>query len=85
MGQIGPENASIVIKGRTAEVKIKEKVHENVPVYRGELTETAEENKIAVNIDSSGNVKLWFDGKWYEKVPFSEETLWGKIKRIFGG
>lgn len=83
--EIGPENASIVIKGRTAEVKIKEKVHENVLVYRGELTETAEENKIAVNIDSSGNVKLWFDGKWYEKVPFSEETLWGKIKRIFGG
>jgi len=83
--EIGPKNAFINIKGRKAEVKIKEKVHESVPVYRGELEESVKENNIAVNIDSSGNVKLWFDGKWYEDVPFTEETLWGKIKRIFGG
>ena len=82
---IGPKNAFITIKGKRAEVKIKEKLHENVPVYRGEIVDYAKESRIAVNIDSSGNVKLWFGGKWYENVPFKEETLLGKIKRIFGG
>jgi len=82
---IGPKNAFITIKGKRAEVKIKEKLHENIPVYRGNIVDSMKESRIAVNIDSSGNVKLWFDGKWYENVPFTEETLWGKIKRIFGG
>ncbi len=83
--EIGPDNASIKVKGKVAEVKIKEKVHDNVPVFRGDLHEEAEKREISVNVDSSGKIKLWFNGKWHENVPATEETFWGKIKRMFGG
>jgi len=83
--EIGPDNASIKLRGKVAEVKIKEKVHENVPVFRGDIYDMAEGKNIAVNVDSSGKIKLWFNGRWHDNVPAVEETFWGKIKRMFGG
>ncbi len=81
--EIGPGNASITVKGKRAVVKIKEKVHENVPVFRGNIGDVVKDKAIAVNIGNSGKIKLWFDGRWYEDVPAREETLWGRMKKIW--
>lgn len=83
--EIGPDNASIRVRRKVAEVKIKEKIHEGVPVFRGNIGEAAEGNSIAVNIDGSGKIKLWFNGRWYDDVPAVEETFWERIKKSFGG
>ncbi|MEA2054416.1 MAG: DUF4332 domain-containing protein [Candidatus Thermoplasmatota archaeon] len=83
--KIGADNAFITIKGKKADVKIKEKVHEEIPVFRGKLDDVVKENSMTVNIDNSGNVRLWFNGKWYDNIPATEESLWSKIKRIFWG
>ncbi len=83
--EIGPDNAFMTVKGKKAEVKIKDKLHEDIPVFRGNLDDMVKKERMAVSIDNSGNMRLWFGGRWHENVPATEETLWIKIKRALGG
>jgi len=83
---IGAHNAVITIQGKTTKVKIKEKVHEKVPVFRGAGMENlAIKEPIAVHVDNTGTVRLWFDESWYENVPVSRESLLQRLKRIIRG
>ncbi|MBS3772857.1 MAG: DUF4332 domain-containing protein [Candidatus Thermoplasmatota archaeon] len=82
---IGPDNASIHIKGDTATVTIKGTIHERVPVFRGDGMEgIAQEQKIAVNVDSAGDTRLWFNGQWHINVPAEKEGFLDKVKRMLG-
>ena len=83
---IGAHNAVMTILGKTSKVKIKEKVHEKVPVFRGAgMEDLAIKGPIAVHIDDTGTVRLWFNESWYENVPVSHESLLQRIKRIVLG
>lgn len=82
---IGPDNASIHIKGDDATVTIRGTTHERVPVFRGDGMEgIAQDHKIAVNVDSAGHTRLWFNGQWHSDVPGEKEGLLDKIKRVLG-
>ena len=66
---------SIEIENGKARVKIKEIIHENIPVFKGnfdELKAEMEKEEMAVFIDKKA--KLWFNGKWYGDLAY-------KIKR----
>ncbi|HDS59936.1 MAG TPA: helix-hairpin-helix domain-containing protein [Thermoplasmatales archaeon] len=79
---IGPGNAAITLQGETACVKIKEKVHEKVPVFRGAgMDHRATAESIAVHVDSDDTTRLWFDGAWHGNIPVTREGLWQRLKR----
>ncbi len=62
---------SILIEKNRATVKIKNIVHKNVPVYNGnfdELKENMEKEEMAVYL--KGKARLWFNGEWYENIPY---------------
>jgi predicted flap endonuclease-1-like 5' DNA nuclease len=83
---IDEHNTAITVKGKIAQVKIKEKVHNNVPVFRGAgMEELAINERIAVHLDSTGVLRLWFNQTWHDNIPFSEENLWQRIKRMITG
>jgi predicted flap endonuclease-1-like 5' DNA nuclease len=82
---IGSDNASILIKGDEAIVTIKGTVHDCVPVFHGDGMETiAQDQKIAVHVDSTGTTHLWFNEVWYTNVPVKKEGFLDKIKRMLG-
>lgn len=82
---IGPDNASIHITGDVATVTIKDTTHERVPVFHGDGMEgIAQDQKIAVNVDSADNTRLWFNGAWHTDVPVEKEGWLDKIKRMLG-
>ncbi|RLF50464.1 MAG: hypothetical protein DRN11_04580 [Thermoplasmata archaeon] len=76
--------AFIAIKENNAKVKIKEIWHENVPVFKGnfdELKEEIEKEEIAVFVNKK--IKLWFNGKWYENIPYEIKKEKLKEKKSF--
>lgn len=80
--EIGPHNAAITLQGETARVKIKEKVHQKVPVFRGAgMDHLAIREPVAVHVDSDDTVRLWFDGNWHQGIPVTRESLWQRLKR----
>ena len=82
---IGPDNASIHIKGDEALVTIKGTIHESVPVFHGDGMEAiAQDQKIAVHIDSTDTTHLWFNDTWHTNVPMKKEGFLDKIKRMLG-
>ena len=84
--EIGPANATITIQGKTALVKIKEKQHEKVPVFRGAgMEELVAKEPLAVHIDSNGTTSLWFNGQFHTGIPVTQENMWQRIKRMIMG
>ncbi len=82
---IGPDNASIHISGDVATVIIRDTTHEQVPVLRGDgMEDIAQDHDIAVNVDSAGATRLWFNGQWHTDVPIEKEGLLDRIKRMLG-
>jgi predicted flap endonuclease-1-like 5' DNA nuclease len=82
---IGPDNASIHVRGDEASVTIKGTTHERVPVFRGDGMEAiAQDQKMAVHMDSTGTAHLWFNETWHSNVPVKKEGLMDKIKRMLG-
>ncbi|MFO8132654.1 MAG: DUF4332 domain-containing protein [Thermoplasmatota archaeon] len=82
---IGPDNASIHLQGDKATVTIKDTAHERVPVFRGDGMEgIAQDQKIAVHVDSAGAAHLWFNDTWHTHVPVEKEGLLDKLKRMLG-
>ena len=82
---IGPDNASIHIKGDEATVTIKGTAHEHVPVFHGDGMEAiAQDQKIAVHVDSTGTTHLWFNDAWHTSIPTKKEGFLDKIKRMLG-
>ncbi len=64
--------ASIEIEREVAKVKIKNEVH-TAPFYEGDfdkIKKDAEKEKIAVYVGKKA--KLWFNGKWYDDIPFKD-------------
>ncbi|HEC76573.1 MAG TPA: hypothetical protein ENI33_04870 [Thermoplasmatales archaeon] len=81
----------IEIYGDKARVKIKNVYHDNIPVYSGkydELKEDLKKEEMAVVMD--GGTKLWFNGNFYENVPYKikkpevkkkvEKSFFNKLK-----
>ncbi|MCD6513242.1 MAG: helix-hairpin-helix domain-containing protein [Thermoplasmata archaeon] len=63
---------SIEVEREAAKVRIKDAVH-IAPFYEGDfdkIKEDAEKEKIAVYIGKKA--KLWFNGKWYDNLPFKD-------------
>ncbi len=79
-----PKISSITIDGDRAVVKIRDIVHENVPVFKGnfdELKEKMEKEEMAVYF--KGKAKLWFGGKWHDGVPVKTKKVEKEKKGFF--
>jgi len=73
---------TIEIDGNKARVKIKEVIHENIPVYKGnfeELKDSIEKEEMAVFLDKKAS--LWFNGEWYENLPYKMKIKKEAVKK----
>ncbi len=71
-----PKISFIEIENGEAKVKIKEYWH-NAKLYRGnfdEIKSKVEKERVAVYL--SKKAKLWFNGKWYDNVPYKIKRKW---------
>ena len=71
----------IEIGEKNARVKIKEFWH-NAPLYKGnfeEIKEKIEKENIAVYLNKKAI--LWFNGKWYENIPFKKKKLFMRWRK----
>ena len=73
---------SIEIEDGKARVKIKEVVHENIPVFKGDfdgLKAEIEKEEMAVFIGKKA--KLWFNGKWHDNLTYKMKGREEKKKK----
>ena len=73
---------SIEIEDGKARVKIKEIIHENIPVFKGNFDELkAEMEKEEMAVFVGKKAKLWFNGVWYDNLPYKMKGKEGKKKK----
>ncbi|MCD6572568.1 MAG: DUF4332 domain-containing protein [Thermoplasmata archaeon] len=76
-----PKISFIEIEDDKARVKIKEYWH-NAKLYKGnfdEIKSKIEKEKVAVYL--SKKPKLWFNGKWHDKIPYKIKKKWWRWRK----